>query len=244
MKLHIKYQLSSFRSFLKVFCPIRVYVKQVTLGGAIFDPRAIICTILVEVHWMCYIPNIKGLGLILLDKMTFAYRSLWKKSTFLHKKRSMWTQSYHIFKLYWAHIPNAAYQDPGPYTLWFRRRRSLKGFTIYGCGSQLGHATVMRGTNFHSPYPLRLIMKFGFDWTTDFWKEDIWRVFPIWVYVKQVTLLSALRVGSLSGHKHAVMCNACEHWQHLLCNTGEINFCVLKTCKMVWYLLFGIFCRT
>ena len=26
---------------------------------------------------------------------------------------------------------------------------------------------------------------------------------------------------SVSGRKHAVMCDACEQWQHRLCNTGE-----------------------
>ena len=49
------------------------------------------------------------------------------------------------------------YQRPGP-------KRILKGF-IYtslknGHGSHLGHLTQMRGTNFSSPYPLRLHMNF------------------------------------------------------------------------------------
>ena len=47
-------------------------------GGAIFGPRAITSTILVEVH---YVPNIKGLGLLLSDKKSFKvfpYMSLCK----------------------------------------------------------------------------------------------------------------------------------------------------------------------
>ena len=28
-------------------------------------------------------------------------------------------------------------------------------------------------TNFHSPIPLRLHMKFGFDWPSGFWEEDV-----------------------------------------------------------------------
>ena len=45
---------------------------------------------------------------------------------------------------------------------------------------------IMWGISFRSPYPLRIHMKFGFDWPSGFWSEDVWRVFPIWVYVKQV----------------------------------------------------------
>ena len=36
-------------------------------------------------------------------------------------------------------------------------------FTIYGRGSHLGHVTRMPRTNFRSPYPRRLNIKFGFD---------------------------------------------------------------------------------
>ena len=32
---------------------------------------------------------------------------------------------------------------------------------------------------------------------------------------------------SVSGRKHAVTCDACERWQHRLCNTGEINYYVI-----------------
>ena len=37
-------------------------------------------------------------------------------------------------------------------------------FTIYGCGGRLGQVTQMLQTNFRSPYPRRLHVKFGFDW--------------------------------------------------------------------------------
>ena len=33
-----------------------------------------------------------------------------------------------FFKLYWAHVPNAAYQVPRPLALWFWRRRLFKCF--------------------------------------------------------------------------------------------------------------------
>ena len=36
-------------------------------------------------------------------------------------------------------------------------------FTIYGHGGHLGHVTQMPRTNFRSPYPRRLNIKFGFD---------------------------------------------------------------------------------
>ena len=36
-------------------------------------------------------------------------------------------------------------------------------FTIYVCGGHLGHVTQMPRTEFRSPYPRRLHIKFGFD---------------------------------------------------------------------------------
>ena len=39
----------------------------------------------------------------------------------------------------------------------------LRVFTIYGRGGHLGHVTQMPRTNFRSPYPRRLYIKFGFD---------------------------------------------------------------------------------
>ena len=45
-------------------------------------------------------------------------------------------------------------------------------FTIYGCGGQLGNVTQMTRTNFRSPYPRKLNIKFGFDWPSGF-GEDV-----------------------------------------------------------------------
>ena len=47
------------------------------------------------------------------------------------------------------------------------------GFTIYGRGSYLGHVTRMPQTNFRSPYPMRLHIKFGFDRPSGFREEDV-----------------------------------------------------------------------
>ena len=47
-------------------------------------------------------------------------------------------------------------------------------FTIYGPGGHLGHVTQMPRTNFRSPYPRRLHIKFGFDWPSGFGEEDVW----------------------------------------------------------------------
>ena len=44
----------------------------------------------------------------------------------------------------------------------FRRRRFLSVFTICGRGGHLGHVTQMSRTNFCSPYPRSLHIKFGF----------------------------------------------------------------------------------
>ena len=46
-------------------------------------------------------------------------------------------------------------------------------FTIYGRDGYLGHVTQMPRTNFRSPYPRRLHIKFGFDWPSGFREEDL-----------------------------------------------------------------------
>ena len=49
----------------------------------------------------------------------------------------------------------------------------LRVFTIYGRGGHLGHVTQMPRTNFRSPYPRRLHIKFGFDRASGFREEDV-----------------------------------------------------------------------
>ena len=44
----------------------------------------------------------------------------------------------------------------------------LRVFTICGHGGHLGHVTQMLQTNFRSPYPRRLYIKFGFDRASGF----------------------------------------------------------------------------
>ena len=46
-------------------------------------------------------------------------------------------------------------------------------FTIYGRGGNLGHVTQMTRTNFRSPYPRRLHIKFGLDRASGFGEEDV-----------------------------------------------------------------------
>ena len=46
-------------------------------------------------------------------------------------------------------------------------------FTIYGRGGHLGHVTQTSRTNFRSPIPLRLHMKFGFNRPSGFREEDL-----------------------------------------------------------------------
>ena len=41
-----------------------------------------------------------------------------------------------------------------------------KVFTIYGRGGHLGHVNWTIYINFGSPFPWRLHMKFGFDWSS------------------------------------------------------------------------------
>ena len=42
-------------------------------------------------------------------------------------------------------------------------KKIFEGFYHYGRGGHLGHVTQMPRTNFRSPYPRRLHIKFGFD---------------------------------------------------------------------------------
>ena len=42
-----------------------------------------------------------------------------------------------------------------------------------GDGDHLGHVTQMPRTNFRSPYPRRLNIKFGFDQSSGFGEEDL-----------------------------------------------------------------------
>ena len=65
--------------------------------------------------------------------------------------------------------------------------KNLNVFYHIGHGGHLGHVIQIRRANFRSPYPFRIYVKFGFDWPSDFWLKDVWRVFPIPVYVKQIT---------------------------------------------------------
>ena len=46
-------------------------------------------------------------------------------------------------------------------------------FTIYGSGGHLGHVTQMPLTNFRSPYPRGLHIKFGFDWPSGYGGETV-----------------------------------------------------------------------
>ena len=47
----------------------------------------------------------------------------------------------------------------------------FKVFTIYGHGGHFGHVTWTAWTNFRSPIPWRLHMKFDFDWPSGFWED-------------------------------------------------------------------------
>ena len=49
----------------------------------------------------------------------------------------------------------------------------LKVFTIYRRGGHLGHVTWTIYTNLGSPFPRRLHLKFGIDWSSDFGGEDV-----------------------------------------------------------------------
>ena len=49
----------------------------------------------------------------------------------------------------------------------------LGDFIIYGHGSHLGHVTWTIYTNFASPFPRKLHIKFSLDWPSSFRGEDV-----------------------------------------------------------------------
>ena len=49
-------------------------------------------------------------------------------------------------------------------------------FSIYGHGGHLGHVTQMPRTNFRSPYPRRLHIKFGFDRASGFLQKKMFEI--------------------------------------------------------------------
>ena len=46
-------------------------------------------------------------------------------------------------------------------------------FTIVWHGGHLGHVTQISRSNFRSPYPWTLYVKFHFDWPSSFKEEDL-----------------------------------------------------------------------
>ena len=49
----------------------------------------------------------------------------------------------------------------------------LNVFAIYSHGGHLGNVTLTIYIDFLSPFPRMLHMKFGFDWPSGFWGEDV-----------------------------------------------------------------------
>ena len=89
----------------------------------IFDPSAIIWTTLRKVHKMKPHTKYQKTCLLFSDKIfkVLPIGVYVKKMTFPEKK-SRSTQGHQFFNLYWAHVPNAAYQVPRSLALWFRRQ--------------------------------------------------------------------------------------------------------------------------
>ena len=52
----------------------------------------------------------------------------------------------------------------------------FKVFTIYWNGGHLGHVTWTIYINFHTPFPRRLDIKFGFDWPFLVLEENIFEM--------------------------------------------------------------------
>ena len=75
--------------------------------------------------------------------------------------------------------------------------KTFEGFLPYmGVAAILGHVTQTPRTNFRSPDPWRLHMKFGFNWPSGFEEEDLWK----WWTDGQRTTEHAYTISSLMGN--------------------------------------------
>ena len=82
-------------------------------------------------------------------------------------------QGHHLNKLWWVWSPRwyiPSFMKIGSPVL---EKKIFKGFFIHRRGGHLGLVTQMPRTNFRSPYPRRLYIKFGFEWPSGF-GEDLW----------------------------------------------------------------------
>ena len=148
----------------------------------------------------CYIPSHKVIGLLVLEKKIsdgfLSYMVGWlcwgltSQSTIFQSCRDGAIASWVINQYFrgvkcLAQGHNTAAVGLEPRTSRSGVRHStteppLSPLIIYGCGGHLGHMTQTLRTNFRSPIPLRLHMKFGFDWPSGFGEEDIWKWWMYW----------------------------------------------------------------
>ena len=106
----------------------------------------------------------------------FPYKSRKDQIWSCRKKYQRSTHGYRLSKLGSTAVPDSIYQVSTTSADWIQRRRFLKIFTIYGHGGHLGHVTrIIWAYFFRSLIPVRLHVKFDFDWPSSFW-GDVWRV--------------------------------------------------------------------
>ena len=106
--------------------------------------------------------------------MTFTSSNHWSSCThsdnsaFLHIwpscKKSRSDKGHHLNNLGSTMVPYATHQVPRSLFHWFRRRRFLKVFTIYGRGGHLHHVTQLICMIFHSYSPVSFHLHLGFKW--------------------------------------------------------------------------------
>ena len=96
-------------------------------------------------------------------------------------------------------------------------------FTIYGCGGHLGHVTQMLRTNFRSPYPRRLHIKFGFDRPSGFREDDVWKCGR-----RRTTAEGRRSMGILKAHLWAFcsgeLTSLCSTYTEIVNNWKHVNF--------------------
>ena len=109
-----------------------------------------------------------------LLRFHFAFYSIFSVNLLLSQKlyhfTSLFPFSFSSFKilriLTLTHVPSFVEIAP-PVPVKILKRV----FTIYGSGGHLDHVTRMPRTNFRSPFPRRLHIKFGFNRPSGFWED-------------------------------------------------------------------------
>ena len=124
--------------------------------------------------------------------------------------------------------PNAGYQVSKSSAFWF---------TIYGHGGHLGHVTRTVWTNFYSPVPRRFHMKFGFNRSSGFRREDVWKCWHIYNTQTHIQTTEAYQFYKLTNEPKGS--GELIKWANIALTQQNryVSYLLLQKCvSLVWFL--------